>query len=48
MLKDSTASTRKACYFGDSQHNRMKYRVMQSILLVEPLLDTVTVLLVTV
>jgi len=48
MLKDSTASSRKTRYFGDSQHHRMKHRVMQSILLVEPLLDVVSVLLVTV
>lgn len=47
MLKDSTASSRKTRYFGDSQLHRMKHRVMQSILVVEPLLDTVSVLVIT-
>jgi hypothetical protein len=48
ILKDSTASARKTRYFGDSQLHRLKHRVMQSILVVEPLLDAVSVLVVTV
>lgn len=48
IMKDRTASSCKTRYFGDSQLHRIKHRVMQSILVVEPVLDRVSVLVITV
>lgn len=48
VLKDRAESSHKTRYYGDSQLHRLKHRVMQSLLVLEPLLDVVSVLVVTV
>lgn len=46
ILKDQTESSCKNRYYGDSHLHRLKHRIMQSILILEPLLDRVSVLVV--
>lgn len=42
VLKDKAESSHKTRYYGDSQLHRLKHRVMQSLLILEPLLDVVS------
>ncbi|XP_021924824.1 probable methyltransferase TARBP1 isoform X2 [Zootermopsis nevadensis] len=42
VLKDRAESSHKTRYYGDSQLHRLKHRVMQSLLVLEPLLDVET------
>jgi hypothetical protein len=48
ILRDRAESSHKNRYYGDSYLHRMKHRIMQSILILEPLLDTVSVPVVTI
>lgn len=43
ILKDQTESSCKNRYYGDSYLHRLKHRIMQSLLILEPLLDRVSV-----
>jgi hypothetical protein len=47
VLKDRAESSHKTRYYGDSQLHRLKHRVMQGLLILEPLLDAVSVPVVT-
>jgi hypothetical protein len=47
ILKDQAESSHKNRYYGDSHLHRLKHRIMQSILILEPMLDTVSRLMVT-
>jgi hypothetical protein len=46
VLKARSGSSHKTRYYADSQIHRLKHRVMQSVLILEPLLDAVSVPLV--